>query len=347
MPTMRPMLSRPSVRLLRALACASLLIAPLLAHGQAQPRRSRDRRVQRFRAEWRHRRRCRRGALRHDLVGIVGHGRADLPQFRRRSQVRTIYQMSTSEAYAPLAGLLVGSDGLLYGTTSLGAVGVVADTPVPCSASRRTAKASRSCIDSRRGTAIERQPECDQRGRSVSRDCADRGQRRLPVWRNARGRSHGTGAVFKVSRDGTSFKVLHTFGAVTSDANAAVPINLDGAAPLGVLLQGADGFLYGTTSVGRREWPRHDFPCRLRRQWLPVAARVPGPDRLCFAAGQCRWRVTAGGPRGRQGRALLRCCERRRREWLRHDIRVRPGWPVVERHAQLRGHRTAPLLPVR
>ena len=35
MPTMRPTLSRPSVRLLRALACASLLVAPLLAHGQA------------------------------------------------------------------------------------------------------------------------------------------------------------------------------------------------------------------------------------------------------------------------------------------------------------------------
>ena len=64
------------------------------------------------------------------------------------------------------------------------------------------------------------------------------------------GGPHGTGAVFKVSRDGTSFKVLHTFGAVTSDANAAVPINLDGTAPLGVLLQGADGFIYGTTSAG-------------------------------------------------------------------------------------------------
>ncbi len=64
------------------------------------------------------------------------------------------------------------------------------------------------------------------------------------------GGPNGTGAVFKVSRDGTSFKVLHTFGAVTSDANAAVPVNLDGASPLGVLLQGADGFLYGTTSVG-------------------------------------------------------------------------------------------------
>ena len=36
--------------------------------------------------------------------------------------------MSTSEAYAPLAGLLVGSDGLLYGTTSLGAVGIEANT---------------------------------------------------------------------------------------------------------------------------------------------------------------------------------------------------------------------------
>jgi uncharacterized repeat protein (TIGR03803 family) len=64
------------------------------------------------------------------------------------------------------------------------------------------------------------------------------------------GGPNGTGAVFKVSRDGTSFKLLHAFAPVTSDANAAVPVNLDGAAPIGVLLQGADGFLYGTTSVG-------------------------------------------------------------------------------------------------
>ena len=154
MPTMRHTLSSPSVRLLRALACASLLAFRSPACGQAATPAVST--LVAFSAS--------------DPNGgiVVGGGRGlygttssassitgglILPQCRADgSSVKTLHQMSTSEAYAPLAGLLVGSDGLLYGTTSLGAVGVTSRTrPAPCSASRPTAPASRSCIASSHG----------------------------------------------------------------------------------------------------------------------------------------------------------------------------------------------------
>jgi uncharacterized repeat protein (TIGR03803 family) len=251
MPTMRPKLSRPSVRLLHTLACVSLLAAPLLAHGQAAtPAVSA---IVAFSASEPN------GGI---VVGADGglYGTTSSASsvtggliYRSSADgllVKTIYQMSTSEAYAPLAGLLVGSDGLLYGTTSLGAVGVVANT---------TGTVFRIKTDGTGFTILHRfapWSESNVNNNAINADGAFpetaliEGSDGFLYGVTRAGGPHGTGAVFKVSRDGTSFKVLHTFAAVTSDANAAVPINLDGAAPLGVLLQGADGFIYGTTSAG-------------------------------------------------------------------------------------------------
>src|SRR5207247_6181040 len=49
----------------------------------------------------------------------------------------------------------------------------------------------------------------------------------------------GMGTVFKLSKDGTGFAVLHHFGATN-----------DGFNPMAALLQGSDGALYGTTRFG-------------------------------------------------------------------------------------------------
>jgi len=251
MPTMRPILSIPPVRQLRALACASLLIAPFVAHGQAAaPAVSA---IVAFSASEPN------GGI---VVGADGglYGTTSAATsvtggliFRSSadgSAVKTIYQMSTSEAYAPLAGLLVGSDGLLYGTTSLGAVSVVANT---------TGTVFRIKTDGTGFTILHRfEPSSasNVNSNAINTDGAFpetaliEGSDGFLYGVTRAGGPHGTGAVFKVSRDGASFKLLHAFGAVTSDANAAVPINSDGAAPLGVVLQGADGFIYGTTSAG-------------------------------------------------------------------------------------------------
>ena len=251
MPTMRHTLSSPSVRLLRALACASLLAVPFAACGQAATPAVST--LVAFSAS------DPNGGI---VVGADGglYGTTSSASsvtggliFRSSadgSSVKTLHQMSTSEAYAPLAGLLVGSDGLLYGTTSLGAVGITANTTGTVFSIKtdgtgftilhRFESWSVSNVDGNPKNADGAYPET----------ALIEGSDGFLYGVARAGGPEGTGTVFKVSRDGTSFKVLHAFGAVTSDANAAATTNLDGASPLGVLLQGADGFLYGTTSVG-------------------------------------------------------------------------------------------------
>ena len=251
MPTLRYTLSSPSVRLLRAIACASLLVVPFVARGQAATPAVST--VVAFSSS------DPNGGI---VVGADGgyYGTTSSASsvtggliYRSSadgSSIKTLYQMSTSEAYAPLAGLLVGSDGLLYGTTSLGAVGITANTTGTVFSIKtdgtgftilhRFEPWSVSNVDGNPKNADGAYPET----------ALIEGSDGFLYGVARAGGPEGTGTVFKVSRDGTSFKVLHTFGAVTSDANAVSTFNLDGASPLGVLLQGADGFLYGTTSVG-------------------------------------------------------------------------------------------------
>ncbi|MGH7972371.1 MAG: choice-of-anchor tandem repeat GloVer-containing protein, partial [Limisphaerales bacterium] len=50
----------------------------------------------------------------------------------------------------------------------------------------------------------------------------------------------GAGTVFRLNKDGTSYSIIRHFGAFEAD----------GVAPLGRLLQGSDGALYGTTWLG-------------------------------------------------------------------------------------------------
>ena len=118
MPTMRPTLSSPSIRLLRALACVSLLVVPFVARGQAATPAVST--IVAFSAS------DPNGGIvagaDGGLYGTTSSASSVTGGLIYRSSadgslVKTLYQMSTSEAYAPLAGLLVGSDGLLYGTT--------------------------------------------------------------------------------------------------------------------------------------------------------------------------------------------------------------------------------------
>lgn len=53
------------------------------------------------------------------------------------------------------------------------------------------------------------------------------------------GGAHGYGTIYKINRDGTRFEVLHDF-----------TLELTGGFPAGGLLEGTDGYLYGTTEYG-------------------------------------------------------------------------------------------------
>ena len=74
-----------------------------------------------------------------------------------------------------------------------------------------------------------------------------------------RGGPNGTGVVFKISTDGATFQVVHSFAATDKDANGAsiansdgAPqfINADGLYPQARLLQASNGDLYGVTLAG-------------------------------------------------------------------------------------------------
>jgi MYXO-CTERM domain-containing protein len=65
----------------------------------------------------------------------------------------------------------------------------------------------------------------------------------------AAGGPEGTGTIFRVSRDGTDFDRLYAFSADTDTTNSGLIVTVDGAAPVGPLVQ-VGTFLYGTTSVG-------------------------------------------------------------------------------------------------
>ena len=64
------------------------------------------------------------------------------------------------------------------------------------------------------------------------------------------GGANGTGVIFKVLHDGTDFRVLYQFAAITSTADSGLTVTADGASPVAPLLQYDDGLFYGTTSTG-------------------------------------------------------------------------------------------------
>ena len=225
MPTMRPLLSSLPVRRLRALACVTLLVAPVLVHGQSAVST-----VAAFSSSEPN------GGI---VVGGDGGYYGTVSSTSQvtggliyrvstdGTQVKTIYQLSNTEAYAPLAGLLVGSDGVLYGTTSLGAVGIEASTAGTVFSIKTDGKDFRILHKFATVTAANVNQNAINLDGAYPETALIEGSDGFLYGVTRAGGPNGTGAVFKVARDGTSFKVLHTFGAVTSDANAASPINID------------------------------------------------------------------------------------------------------------------------
>lgn len=165
------------------------------------------------------------------------------------SDVRTLYQLKSDDAISPGGGLVLASDGLLYGTTrfgqasqtaSAGAIFRIATDGTGFQIIHRFANITSLSQDAYSINADGAFPE----GELV--EGADG-----YLYGTARsGGPNGTGTIFKISRDGASFQLLHSFAAVTSSASSGLTVTVDGAAPTGPLVAGADNYFYGTASLG-------------------------------------------------------------------------------------------------
>jgi uncharacterized repeat protein (TIGR03803 family) len=164
------------------------------------------------------------------------------------SSVTTIYQMTLDDGYGPKAGLLQGSDGLLYGSTRLG-LRTIAFT---------TGTIYRVGYDGTGYTTLHSFQDysvVNVNGNPINADGAYpetpliEGSDGYLYGTTRAGGIHGTGVIFRMARDGTEFSLLHYFGPVTSDANDNPPKNGDGASPIGRLLQ-VGNYLYGVASGG-------------------------------------------------------------------------------------------------
>jgi uncharacterized repeat protein (TIGR03803 family) len=165
------------------------------------------------------------------------------------SDVRTLYQLQPNDAYTPGAGLLLASDGLLYGTTRLGR----ATDPTGSGAIYRLAP-SGSGFEIIFRFAPVTGANADQSAINTNGAFPEgeliEGADGLLYGTARAGGSNGTGTIFRLAKDGSSFQVIYTFSADTSQATSSLTITTDSASPAGPLVIGADGFLYGTGSSG-------------------------------------------------------------------------------------------------
>ncbi len=153
------------------------------------------------------------------------------------SGIRTVYSLKITDGYSPAGGVLLGSDDLLYGTTIFGSSNVLNSSGTVFSVSpsgagftvlRDFAPYTVIVVD-----GINYPTNAD--GVAPSGELVEGSDGYLYGVTSAGG-PNGTGVVFKISRDGTDFAVLHAFGPVTDEPDLpgqtgdpdVPPINADG-----------------------------------------------------------------------------------------------------------------------
>lgn len=164
------------------------------------------------------------------------------------SSIETFHQIDNKQAIQPAAGLLLASDGQFYGTTRFGSIEEAATTGTVF---RLTPGGQLTVIHrfaAATGSNADLNP-INTNGAAPEAELIEGVDGNLYGVASAGG-PYGTGAIFKVAKDGTGFELLHTFGEDTDTTVGGLIKTVDGASPKGRLLQGADGLLYGTASVG-------------------------------------------------------------------------------------------------
>ncbi|MEY2918723.1 MAG: hypothetical protein RL261_28 [Pseudomonadota bacterium] len=165
------------------------------------------------------------------------------------SDVRTLYQLKAEDAIGPAGGLVLASDGLLYGTTKFGKAGEVNSAgSIFKIAANGTGFAIIHRFALSTGTNQNLTP-VNTDGAYPEAELVEGADGYLYGTARAGG-PNGTGTIFKISRDGTDFKLLRSFAAITSTVASGLTVTVDGAAPTGPLVAGTDNFFYGTTSQG-------------------------------------------------------------------------------------------------
>jgi uncharacterized repeat protein (TIGR03803 family) len=165
------------------------------------------------------------------------------------SQIRTLYQLKPDDALSPAGGLVLASDGLLYGTTKFGKAGQLDGTG---SIFKIAADGTGFAIIHRFATTTSTNADLNPvntNGAYPEAELVEGADGYLYGTAHVGG-PNGTGTIFKISRDGTDFRLLHSFAANTAATTSGLIVTVDGASPTGPLVAGADNFFYGTTSLG-------------------------------------------------------------------------------------------------
>lgn len=165
------------------------------------------------------------------------------------SKIDTIYQLRIEDGYSPFGGVVLGSDGRLYGTTSIGTA----------SQANTSGTIYSLTTDGSGYTVLHRFADftgLNANGNPINTNGANPDSELVEgsdghlygVTRT--GGPNGTGVVFKIAKDGSGFAVLHAFGPITSAANTIPVTNADGFGLITPLVVYADGYVYGTATRG-------------------------------------------------------------------------------------------------
>ena len=165
------------------------------------------------------------------------------------SRIDTLYQLRIEDGYSPFGGVVLGSDGRLYGATSIGAA----------SEANTSGTIYRLATDGTGFTVLHRFANftglnangspINSNGTNPDSELVEGSDGYLyGVTRT--GGPNGNGVVYRIAKDGSGFAVLHAFGPITSAANATPVTNADGFALVAPLVAYVDGYVYGTATRG-------------------------------------------------------------------------------------------------
>jgi uncharacterized repeat protein (TIGR03803 family) len=135
----------------------------------------------------------------------------------------TLHSFAGADGANPFAGLIQGTDGYLYGTTTFGGANGPYGTIFR--------------VDTNGTTLTTLHDFAGGDGANPYGDLIQ-GADGILYGTTLVGGENAVGTVFRIHTDGSNFETLHVFD------------SSDGAGPDAGLIQGADGYLYGTTTVG-------------------------------------------------------------------------------------------------
>ena len=163
--------------------------------------------------------------------------------------VRTLHQFIVDEGYGPRSGLLMPGDGYFYGTTRFGSPNIanssgtvfrIREGGTGFEILHRFANWEAVNVN---GAPANRQGVYPESPLILGSDDFLYGVTRT-------GGEAGTGAIFRIRRDGSEFAAIHEFGPVLTEVNELPELNADGIGPNGRLLEMPDGYLYGAAAAG-------------------------------------------------------------------------------------------------